>query len=33
MRVPIAIFWWGVIGLTAKPAFEFLSGAFHALAS
>ena len=33
MRVPVAIFWWGVIGLTTKPAFDFLSGVVSALAS
>ena len=32
MRVPIAIFWWGMAGMIARPAFDFLGGVVAALA-
>lgn len=33
MKIPIALFWWGVAGLVAHPAFDFLGGVVAALAS
>jgi hypothetical protein len=33
MRVPIAIFWWGMAAVVARPAFDFLGGVVAALAS
>ncbi|GEM_PF-6833272 len=33
MRVPIAVFWWGLAAVVARPAFDFLGGVVSALAS
>lgn len=33
MSVPKAVFWWGIAGMTAQPAFQFLSGFFSELLS
>lgn len=33
MRIPAAIFWWGLAGIVARPAFDFLGGVVAALTS
>lgn len=33
MKIPAAIFWWGIAGMVAGPAFEFLGGVVSALTS
>lgn len=33
MRIPVVIFWWGIAGILARPAFDFLGGVVAALIS
>jgi hypothetical protein len=33
MRLPVALFWWGLAAVVSRPAFEFLGGVVAALAS